>query len=300
MDNNLHRIWLIALMACFGQAAAQEATETPAPASDPEGALDAALPVEAPPRYQVEVIVFAHTDSGANQEDFAHGATNPEGPLALLPRFDPDMPILASQPGRLNQIDPGRIRLEQIDPGQRNSRHVDPEIVAVGENSGADNEGTDEEGEAAVFTFQPLQPEAFQLRNTAEALERLGAYEVLGHVAWVQNGLERDSATPMDLQTLGVSSPTGTVQLYLGRFLHIAVDLQYSPPGAATLRTDAFGLQTFSVMPTYHLQTERNAIRSGELHYIDHPMFGLLVLVTPAEDMEEANDDDTSVLEPAA
>jgi hypothetical protein len=43
---------------------------------------------------------------------------------------------------------------------------------------------------------------------------------------------------------------------------------------------------------------ERRA-RSGELHYVDHPMFGLLFLISPAPEENAPVDDDTSVLAPA-
>ena len=40
------------------------------------------------------------------------------------------------------------------------------------------------------------------------------------------------------------------------------------------------GLDELVLAPRYHLVAERNA-RSNELHYFDHPAFGVLVRVTP-------------------
>jgi hypothetical protein len=39
--------------------------------------------------------------------------------------------------------------------------------------------------------------------------------------------------------------------------------------------------------------------RSGELHYVDHPMFGLLFLIAPVREEHPPVGDDTSVLAPA-
>ena len=39
-------------------------------------------------------------------------------------------------------------------------------------------------------------------------------------------------------------------------------------------------LSEFVLAPRYTLHADRQT-RSGELHYFDHPAFGLLVLVTP-------------------
>jgi hypothetical protein len=285
------------LVFILGQAGAQTPTEPPATVDDPAEVAagsdpgdDAAL--TAPPRYQVELIVFAHADAGSSQELFDH-QSDIQGALEPLPRFDPDA-ALATVP-----FEP---RADEAVTGATNpaADATDPAVDAVDPTADVIDPAAEIDVEDVVFTFRHLESEEFQLRNASDALERLGAYEVLGHVGWVQDGLGRNNATPMDLRTLGVSSPTGTVQLYLGRFLHVAVDLQYSPLGVAPPRPDAFGVRTFTGPPSYRLQTERNAIRSGELHYIDHPMFGLLVLVTRAAETDEAQNNDGGELAPAA
>ena len=102
------------------------------------------------------------------------------------------------------------------------------------------------------------------------------------HAGWVQPGLPEADAEPFDLKMLGVMNPRGTVRVHLSRFLHITLDLTYqadadvdacaSPP--ATGSTSSCSRRAITWSPT------RNA-RSGELHYFDHPAFGVLVRVTP-------------------
>jgi hypothetical protein len=51
-----------------------------------------------------------------------------------------------------------------------------------------------------------------------------------------------------------------------------------NPPGAvAPVATDN---TNYTATQTVVLQEQRR-LRSGELHYFDHPRFGLIVLVTP-------------------
>jgi hypothetical protein len=76
-------------------------------------------------------------------------------------------------------------------------------------------------------------------------------------------------------------NPRGTIRVHLGRFLHITLDLTYQTGAAATVGLTANdGLGEVAFAPRYRLQTTRNA-RSGEVHYFDHPAFGVLVRVTP-------------------
>jgi hypothetical protein len=59
----------------------------------------------------------------------------------------------------------------------------------------------------------------------------------------------------------------GILRVYRLRYLHVDVDLVYHRSGVDT---------------PFRFQTSRR-MRSGELHYLDHPLFGLLILVTPLE-----------------
>ena len=113
-------------------------------------------------------------------------------------------------------------------------------------------------------------------------LERLQPYHPLVHGGWVQLGLPEDEALPIDLGVLGVSNPMGSVLLYVSRFLHVKIDMSYQDPAAPepVAVAGAGGLAELPIKPRYHLTAERSA-RSGELHYFDHPAFGVLLKITP-------------------
>ncbi len=75
---------------------------------------------------------------------------------------------------------------------------------------------------------------------------------------------------PLDaLQEPTVSQPVldGTVRVHLARYLHAEVDLVYHRRGIET---------------PFRLAISRR-MRSGELHYLDHPVFGALIKVVPYE-----------------
>jgi hypothetical protein len=152
------------------------------------------------------------------------------------------------------------------------------------------------------FRFRLLEPEELQLNDAYGTVSRLSAYEPLLHGGWVQEGLPEDQAHPFDLSYLGAYNPRGTVQLYLSRFLHVTLNLEFQPPGAASAGSfvaSPFGLNEVVVQARYSLLDQRR-LRSGELHYIDHPLFGVLVLVTPAPDAPQGEDSDAAGQTPAA
>jgi hypothetical protein len=112
-----------------------------------------------------------------------------------------------------------------------------------------------------------LPSTALQLKPHAEALRRKGMVPLL-HVAWRQPVADRDN---QDWLWLDASPVQGLVRISLGRYLHIDTDLVQR-----VRATDA-------PEPLLIRATDRRRMRSGELHYLDHPGFGLLVLITPHE-----------------
>lgn len=89
----------------------------------------------------------------------------------------------------------------------------------------------------------------------------------------------------------------GTLRLHLARYLHLKADLLYFTPPSAEDRPlpdegapmpsdeDAAGEAGAGEIwqPTLFRLQESRRMRSGELHYFDHPRFGVLALVTPFE-----------------
>ncbi|MYF69004.1 MAG: hypothetical protein F4181_03050 [Proteobacteria bacterium] len=137
----------------------------------------------------------------------------------------------------------------------------------------------------AGSTFRVLRSEELELRGALQRLQRAGDYTPLAHGGWVQATYPPEQAIPIDISLLGTVNPVGTVQLHLSRFLHVTVDLVYrvppEPPSlqAAPVADDV--LRELTLPLRYALRIQRR-VRSGEVHYLDHPAIGLLVVVTPA------------------
>jgi len=92
----------------------------------------------------------------------------------------------------------------------------------------------------------------------------------------------------------------GTIKLHLGRYLHLETDLLYRSQ-IEPLENNTFfiNLDDIEQPQTLFRMHQTRRMRSGELHYFDHPMFGMLVLITPYElpepeiELEESNELDS-------
>jgi hypothetical protein len=205
-----------------------------------------------PPQFEVEVIVFANRAFDPTEERFEAELSAFDGGLTTLrepPVFD-DTSLSSALPPPTGVPEP-----------------VDPL----------------EAERAEALRIRPLEPEALKLVNEYRRLRALAAYTPLVHTGWVQPGLPEEEAEPFDLAMLGTVNPSGTVRVHLSRLnrLHITVDVTYRPDATATPAVAANDSLGELVLPTrYHLAATRIA-RSGELHYFDHPAFGVLVRITP-------------------
>lgn len=124
---------------------------------------------------------------------------------------------------------------------------------------------------ADTATFPALPASKFKLTAVQESLRRSRRFQPLAHIGWTQPGFPRNAAKylPIDSLVPASSGVTGQVALSRGRFLHLTLDLVYDAPGS-----DAQPAQRYVLR-----QTRR--MRSNERHYVDHPKFGVIAIVTP-------------------
>jgi hypothetical protein len=121
-------------------------------------------------------------------------------------------------------------------------------------------------GLEAGLERKPLAREQFRMTALAAQLGRSRAYRPIAHFGWSQVGTPLNATTPLPLgDLLPTGNLSGSTALALGRYLHLTLDLSFQPEGS----TQAYVLR----------QTRR--MRSKERHYIDHPAFGVIALVTP-------------------
>ena len=142
---------------------------------------------------------------------------------------------------------------------------------------------------------------ANSLERYVTRLEKSTRYNVITHKAWRQTGLDAESAIDVYIDsrenavhlknkpgsTTSLSKPDsskrGNVKVILGRYLHVYTDMIYQKPftfynqnetAVSNIRFKEFSIKSHRRM------------RSNELHYIDHPLVGILVMVQPVEPPE--------------
>ena len=244
-------------------------------------------------RYTVELIVFTYEDtSSAGNEVF----TPPE--RLSDASFDglPSTTAPADGPG------------DGPEDGPEDGPVFDDRMTEAGAADEDEQAGTLLEIPArARIEFERLDPEAFQMQDTYQKLERLDAYRPILHAAWTQTTHEKPVSPALPLRALG-DPPLGldgTITLYQSRFLHLDVDLTLDANGAAAsgarqTATDRLvnpgsaadatptrdELGAFQRPPTRYRITEDRIMRDGDLRYFDHPRFGVLARVSRVQSLQ--------------
>ena len=136
---------------------------------------------------------------------------------------------------------------------------------------------------SGVLAFQSLPSRELKLSGVFRRLQNLSAYQPILHVGWRQPGFGQSRArsvyisdkpstvidAAMDVSAVMVKpSPSamrveGTVRVRTGRLLYVDADfLSYGANSPVRI-------------------TEQRKVKFKELHYFDHPLFGVIVRVTP-------------------
>lgn len=267
--------------------------------------------------YQVEMIVFAHNDETAETEEQWPDDVALSYPSRLKMLFDAvslpshvdntlttgieiNVPSLLSQPNDQTNALANELLLEN------------PTLLPTPPVEPADNLPTALTGEGTVLRplpFQRLDDDAKTLREAFQHLRRIDRYRPLFHEVW-QQPMQSRGRSPAILITGGDAYGShfeleGTIKLSVERYLHIDTDLwlhRFEPnfgqtstfqvpelptnTGTDIMLGDSYSPfsliidEPYNVARTVTLRQSRR-MRSGEIHYLDHPLFGVIVLVTP-------------------
>ena len=231
------------------------------------GALAQDLPTDAAQeepvevrRYTVEMIIFSYAQSvSAGTEVFP-----PEPPPVEEELVFGDMPGVMAEAALAEE---GLPPLETAAP--------DAAML---------DDGTEAEADPR-HALVMLPEEDFSLIDAYERLERLDAYQPLLHFGWTQATYpdEETEARPLSSFVTPPAGLDGEVQLYLSRYLHLALNLQLQEPQSVV--EDEYGDLELPA-PVYYRINEDRIFRNGDLRYFDHPKFGVLAKVTRAEEAE--------------
>ena len=133
-------------------------------------------------------------------------------------------------------------------------------------------------GSSQVGHFVGVIPSsAYQLTEIENRLRSSGAYMPVAHVAWSQTASAWGTRAGFSTQKLGLDIPglNGTVFLERGQYLHLGMTLTYADPAPPAGLGAASGT-TFTI-------NQSRRIRFYERNYFDHPAFGVIALVSPAQ-----------------
>jgi len=155
--------------------------------------------------------------------------------------------------------------------------------------------------ETDTTSFKNIKPEI--LNKEYKRINASSNYNVLFYGSWRQPGLDAKKAFEIDIQQLNNIHPvssenniTGTFKLVLARYLHIYSKLNYQRKIEQTdIGNNTENPETIPLLAENTLQTQEyknypitnhRRMRSKELHYLDHPLVGMLIQINPAKQKE--------------
>jgi hypothetical protein len=118
---------------------------------------------------------------------------------------------------------------------------------------------------------------SFMLKSTDKRIRNTSGLRVIYHKAWTQSVRKGRSSKPVAIRAGSVMDDgyyelEGAITVDRGHYLHFKPDLQLRR--TVTLE-DGFQKTIAAVLD------EPRRMKSKEAHYIDHPLFGILVYATP-------------------
>jgi len=134
-----------------------------------------------------------------------------------------------------------------------------------------------------LAAYEELPRNDLRLGNDAALLARSGRYQVLYHRGWLQSISRSQKAPSVRIKaSTGKYELDGSINIYRNRFLHARPNLQlsqHSLPAPVSTETDA--PITPDYRPSAWLLQDARRMRSKEIHYIDHPKMGILLMIRP-------------------
>jgi len=162
------------------------------------------------------------------------------------------------------------------------------------------------------LTFKSLPESAYVLSEEVKLMQESKNYNILQHIAWRQPGMDVKQSLPIhlhrefvyrvpaaslatnpDMPAINLPQPSigeqsrsildGYIRIVLSRYLHAEVDLSYTiintPPVQITEGQD--NLPPEQAEPLHYRLTQSRKMRSKEVHYLDHPLLGVIITVNP-------------------
>jgi hypothetical protein len=137
--------------------------------------------------------------------------------------------------------------------------------------------GADKPDAPVIGKFvQSIAAAQFQLNDVARKLQNTSNYQPIAHFAWQQTASSWGSRAGFTVAKLAGAVPglSGNIYLESGDLLHLGMSLSYQTSNPPESLAAAPG--------TVFNMNESQRVKVDKLSYFDHPAFGVIALVTPA------------------
>jgi hypothetical protein len=180
---------------------------------------------------------------------------------------------------------------------------TDPETSSESSSSQATTDNLDKLSlkETDKTSFKTIKPTI--LTKEYQRIKKSSEYNILFYGAWRQAGLSDTEAFEINIDDLdnkdkstSHNTITGNFKLILARYLHFYADLEYhregnndassTSPASDAGQNNSSDNNLSTENKTYPIAIHRR-MRSKELHYIDHPLVGMLIQINPVEKAKE-------------
>jgi hypothetical protein len=123
---------------------------------------------------------------------------------------------------------------------------------------------------------QSVAASQFQLNDVYSRLQNTANYQPVAHFAWQQTASSWGSGAGFTIAKVAGNVPglSGIIYLESGTYLHLGMTLNYQTSNPASGLGAAPG--------TVFTLAESRRVKRFERNYYDHPAFGVIALVTPA------------------
>ena len=151
-----------------------------------------------------------------------------------------------------------------------------------------------------ILDIEPVEASEKQLGRHTYAINRASGFSVKSHQIWRQKGLSRELAPWINLET---DSPalSGKVRISLSRYLHADFNIQLQNPDWSPSFSNEPAMHEESMPKTILFNVSRK-LKRDKIHYIDHPLAGILLRIErykKAQNLPEPEESDSQISKPA-
>jgi len=246
--------------------------------------------------YEIEIIIFENLDqAGMSSESWPNNPGLPDfvNAIELMP---PQLPTLGNNDINLDKIfsnDPATPAAPAIAEGSTIAESPMPEPYLLLANNEF-NLTSQESGLSASEQFYPLLHIAW--RQPVLSQDDSGAVHIYSNMKQsyaddMPSSPETLAIPPHNEFFMSQVSPyneapinviDGTIKITLGKYLHLETDILYRIQAEKKDEFNFFGFKKEDKSLSVFRMQESRRMRSGEIHYFDHPRFGALITVRDA------------------